>query len=168
MTLLTSPVGDIVWMAAHTPHEDKKTGKKTYSVRLAIDPSTDTDGFLAAVTKLNKKKVVTAKSYSGESEKLQEILATGKVLIEARSQFAPTVSDAQGNKLEEAPMFFAESTGKARMIVQPYTSDKGGTINLIEIVLYEINTPESETSGESREEQLARIRAQLREAARQE
>lgn len=169
MTLLTSPVGDIVWMAAHTAHEDKKTGKKTYSIRLALDPADDNEGFIKAVTKVNKKKVVTEKSYSGESPKLQAILSTGKVLIEARTQFQPTVSDAAGNVLEDIPMFFAESSGRARMIVEPYTSDKGGTVNLIEIVLVELTSPETTSeSGSTREEQLARIRAQLREAASQE
>lgn len=157
--LLKSPVGEIQFLAANKPVTDKKTGKESYSVNLAFDVKKDAK-FLKEISNINDAKVVTAATYRGKSEAIKALLATGKARIEAKSNFKPTVFDANGNELEEAPYFGSESTGTAQMIVQPYTSDKGGTINLIGIVIHEVKSPEGTTgSGVDRETRLQQLRA---------
>lgn len=167
--LMTSPIGELVFMATERPITDSKTNKQQYTVKLAFDVKKDKN-FLAQIAEINDAKVVTAQTYRGKSDKLKAILASGKALIEAKSNFKPTVYDSAGNELEESPMFFADSTGTAQMIVQPYRGDKGGTINLIGVVIHNVNSPEGTGggNGSSRETQkanLERIRDQLRASA---
>lgn len=164
--LITSPVGQIQFLAANKPVTDKKTGKESYSINLAFDVKKD-KAFLKTVSDLNDAKVVTAESYRGKSAAIKELLATGKARIEAKSKFAPEIYDRDGNKLDEAPMFFAESTGTAQMIVQPYESDKGGTINLVGIIIHSIEGPEGTNNngnGTDRETRLAQLRAEVAKA----
>jgi hypothetical protein len=164
--LLTSPVGQVQFLAANKPVTDKKTGKESYSINLAFDVKKDKE-FLKIVSDLNDAKVVTAATYRGKNEAIKALLATGKARVEAKSNFKPTVYDAQGNELEEAPMFFADSTGTAQMLVQPYTSDKGGTINLIGIIIHSIESPEGTVSGGTdRETRLQQLRAAVDNATK--
>jgi len=162
--LLKSPTGTIQWMAASKPVTDKKTGKESYSIKLGFDVKKDA-AFLKQISEINDAKVVTAQTYRGKQDAIKELLATGVALVESKSKFKPQLFDAAGNLLEEAPMFFADSTGTAQMIVEPYRSDKGGTINLVGIVIHSIASPEGTTtsSGVDRETRLA----QLRELAKQ-
>ncbi len=161
-SLVTSPIGTIQFMAAGKPVKDSKTGKESYSINLAFDVKKDAK-WLAQITEINDTKVVTAQSYRGKSESVKALLATGKARVEARSNFAPTVYDKDGNELEEAPMFFAESTGTAQMIVSPFKGEKGGTINLVGIILHSVSSPESIGDGEDRATKLARLRAYVAE-----
>jgi hypothetical protein len=167
MTLLTSPVGTVQWMAAANPVTDKKTGKEHYSLKLSFDVEKDKK-WLLDVSEINEAKVVTAQTYRGKQQSIKELLATGQAFVEAKSNFAPTVYDAAGNELEEAPMFFKESTATAQMIVQPWTGDKGGTINLVGIIIHSIDTPESTGTGDSvdRETRLAQLRAAVEAATK--
>lgn len=158
--ILTSPVGTIQWMAVNTPVKDSKTGKESYSIKLAFDLKTDAK-WLADVSEINDAKVVTAKTYRGKQESIKALLATGKALVEAKSNYKPEIYDKAGNVIEDAPMFFMESTGTAQMYVQPYRGDKGGTINLVGVKIHSLESPES--SGVDRETRLA----QLRELAKQ-
>lgn len=161
--ILKSPKGQIQWMAAENPVEDKKTGKKSYSIKLAFDVKKDKK-WLDSISEINDAKVVTAQTYRGKNEDVRAVLATGKAFVEARSNFKPEVYDADGNVLEEAPMFFAYSTGTAQMYVQPYTSDKGGTINLVGIKIHTIETPPREANeAVDRETRLAQLRALAKE-----
>ena len=157
--VLTSPVGEILFMAAEKAVVDKKTGKAAYSISLAINPKDDTNKWLEEVADINNTKVVTAKTYRGESDRIKAVLATGKVKVEAKSNFKPEIFDKDGNLLEEAPLFLSGSTGTAQMYVQPYQGEKGGTINLIGIKIHTIDTPESTTTGVDRETRLAQLRA---------
>ncbi len=163
--LLTSPVGTIQFMAAGTPVKDSKTGKESFSINLAFDVKKDAK-WLAQITEINDAKVVTAQSYRGKSDAVKELLASGKARVEARSNFKPTVYDKDGNELEEAPMFFADSTGTAQMIVSPYKGDKGGTINLVGIILHSVSSPESTGDGTDRETRLAQLRAAVEAATK--
>ena len=161
--LLTSPVGQIVFMAAENTVTDSKTEKKHYSVKLAFDVKKDA-AWLKQISEINDAKVVTERTYRGKSEALKAILATGKALIEAKSKFKPEVYDKSGNVLEEAPLFFAESTGTAQMYVEPYKGDKGGTINLVGIKIHSLETPEGATgTSVDRETRLAQLRALAKE-----
>lgn len=164
--LLTSPKGTIQWMAAVNPVKDKKTGKESYSIKLAFDVKADA-AFLKQVAEINDAKVVTAQTYRGKNDEIKALLATGKALVESKSNFKPEVYDKDGNVLEEAPMFFKESTGTAQMYVQPYRGEKGGTINLVGIKIHSIESPEStSTTGTSvdRETRLAQLRALAKES----
>lgn len=166
--LITSPVGQIQFLAANKPVTDKKTGKESYSINLAFDIKKDKT-FLKTVSDLNDAKVVTAESYRGKSAAIKALLATGKARIEAKSKFAPELYDKDGNKLDEAPLFFADSTGTAQMIVQPYESDKGGTINLVGIIIHSIESPNNTNTngdGTDRETRLAQLRAAVAEATK--
>ena len=162
--LLTSPVGTIHWMAAATPVKDSKTGKANYSVKLEFDVKKDAK-WLAQISEINEAKVVTATSYRGKSDAIKAVLTKGKALVEAKSKFQPEVYDAEGNVLEDIPLFFAESTGTAQMYVEPYVGEKGGTINLVGIKIHSISTPEgtSSSTGVDRETRLAQLRAMAKE-----
>lgn len=164
--LITSPVGEIQFLAANSPVKDSKTGKETFSINLAFDVKTDAK-WLAQIAEINDAKVVTAESYRGKSAAVKALLATGKARIEARSNFKPSIYDKEGNELEEAPMFFADSTGTAQMIVQPYQGTKGGTINLVGIIIHSVSSAQT-TSGDgtSREARLAQLRAAVESATK--
>lgn len=163
--LLTSPVGSIQFMAAENPVKSTND-KLQYTVRIAFDSKKDS-AFLNQVAEINDAKVVTAQSYRGKSEAVKALLATGKSLVSASSNFKPEVYDNKGNILEEAPMFYAESTGTAQMIVQPYHGDKGGTINLVGIIIHNVeNTEGTKGEGTDRETRLAQLRAAVAAATK--
>lgn len=154
-SLLKSPVGEIHYLAANTP--TKSTDDRVqYSAVILFDNKKDAK-WLSEISSINDAKVVTATTYRGKNAALKAKLETGKSKVEAKSNFKPHVYDKEGNELEEAPMFFADSTGTAQMIVQPYEGKKGGTINLVGVVIHNIETPES--SGTDRATRLEQLRA---------
>jgi hypothetical protein len=153
--LVKSPVGAIQFMAATNPVKSTND-KLVYTVRLAFDSKKDKE-WLDTVSKINDAKVVTSETYRGKSKETKALLATGVSLVSASSQFAPKVFDRNGDEMEEAPMFFADSTGTAQMIVQPYEGTKGGTINLIGIQIHSVEHPEG--SQTDRETRLAELKA---------
>ncbi len=159
-SLKTSPKGEIKFMAVENAVMNEKTGKAEFSIRLGFDSEKDKE-FLAWVTEVNDAKVVTEGNYRGKQKETKAYLSTGKSLVNATSQFKPKIYDAKGNELEEAPYFFADSTGTAQMIVQPYYGKKGGTINLIGVIVHNIENPEGTGEGVSRETRLAQLREQV-------
>lgn len=167
--LLTSPVGSIQFMAAENPVKQSKSDDKlVYTIKLALDVKKDKH-FLDQVAEVNDAKVVTAQTYRGKQQEIKDLLATGKALVSANSNFKPEIYDNKGNKLEEAPMFFGDSTGTAQMIVQPYRGDKGGTINLVGIIVHTVENKEGgegSTSGADRESRLAQLRAAVEAATK--
>lgn len=157
--LLTSPVGTIQFMAAEKQvKQSKKSDKLVYTIKLAFDVKKDKE-FLDTIAAINKVKVVTAKSYRGEVQEVMDLLATGKALISANSNYKPEVYDHNGNKYEEAPMFFGESTGTAQMIVQPWEGEEGGTINLVGIIVHTIENPEGTGEVKDRATRVAELDA---------
>lgn len=160
--LLTSPVGDIQFMAAENPVQSSKD-KLQYTIRLAFDSDKEA-AFLDQVAEVNDALVVTAKTYRGKSKETQALLETGKAMVSSSSNYKPKVYDAEGNEQEEAPFFFAESSGTAQMIVQPYHGPKGGTINLIGIIIHSIDNPEG--AGADRETRLAQLREAVEAATK--
>lgn len=154
--LKKSPVGEILFMAAENPVTDKKTGNEYYTLKLAFDVKKDKE-WLDEVAQINSAKVVTQHTYRGKNEEAKKLLSQGKAFVEAKSNFRPTVFDANGNEMEQNPYFFNESTGKAQMIVQPYVGEKGGTINLVGIVIHLLNNPESD--GTDKETRLSQLKA---------
>lgn len=161
--LLTSPVGSIQFMAANNPVKQSKSGDKlVYTIKLALDVKKDKE-FLAQIEAINDAKVVTAQTYRGKVQETKDLLATGKALVSANSNFAPEIYDSKGNKLDDAPSFFGDSTGTAQMIVQPWIGEKGGTINLIGIIIHSVENAEGTTGGTTggtdRESRLAALRA---------
>lgn len=162
--LLTSPVGEIQFLAINRPVTNSK-GTEVYSIRLALDSVKDAD-FIAQIAEINSNKPVTAASYRGKSKEVKELLAQGKTLISAETKFEVPIYDKEGNKLEEAPMFFADSKGTAQMVVQPYTkSAKGGTINLVAVILHSIES-ENSGNGVDRETRLAQLRSAVEAATK--
>ncbi len=161
ISLIKSPVGDIQFMAVTNPvSKSKGSEEKVYTVKLALDSKKDAK-FLADISAINDAKVVTAQTYRGKDKNIKEILANGKSLVAANSKFKPQLYDKTGNQLEESPNFYADSTGTAQMIVQPFVSDKGGTINLVAVVIHNLENPSGTSTTVDRETQLARIRAML-------
>lgn len=156
---LLSPVGSIQFMAAENPvKQDKSDNKEVYTVKLAFDVEKDKD-FLAQISEINDTKVVTAQTYRGKVEATKKLLATGKALVSANSVYKPEIYDNQNNQLEEAPMFFGDSTGSAQMIIQPWRGEKGNSINLIGIIIHNVESSKSEEKGiTNRKERLAQIR----------
>ena len=162
--LLTSPIGEIQVLAVNRPVTNSK-GTEVYSVRLALDSVKDAE-WIAQIAEINSSKPVTADTYRGKSKEVKELLAQGKTLISAETKFEVPIYDKDGNKLEEAPMFFADSKGTAQMVVQPYTkSAKGGTINLVAVILHSIESAEG-SSGTDRETRLAQLRSAVEAATK--
>jgi hypothetical protein len=161
---LTSPPGEIQFMAIENPVTDSKTEKEQYSIKLAFDVEKDAE-WLAQIEEINHAKVVTAKTYRGKSEAAKKVLAQGKAFVEAKSIYKPQGYDASGNELEENPMFFPESKGTARMIVQPYKGQNGGTINLMGVLIESIEGNESSGSVD-RETRLAQLKAAVEAATK--
>lgn len=165
--LLTSPVGSISFMAVENPvKQSKASDKEVYTIKIAYDNVKDKD-FLAQVAEINDAKVVTAQTYRGKVQEIKDLLATGKSLVSANSNYKPELYDSKGNKLDEAPMFFTDSKGTAQMIVQPWKGDKGGTINLIGVIIHSVEGAEgTASSGEDRESRLAQLRAAVEAATK--
>lgn len=161
--LLTSPVGTIQFMAAENPVKET-SGKSVYTLRLAFNAK-DCADWLSQVSDINDAKVVTAQTYRGKSDAVKAVLADGNAMISASSKFKPNVYDSEGNQLDEAPTFFGDSSGTAQMIVQPYQGEKGGTINLVGIIIHEIDTPTT-GDGTDRETRLAQLRAAVEAATK--
>lgn len=162
--LLTSPIGDIQFLAVNRPVVNSK-GTEVYSVRIALDSVKDAD-WIAQIAAINSSKPVTADTYRGKSKEVKDLLAQGKTLISAETKFEVPIYDKEGNKLEEAPMFFADSTGTAQMVVQPYTkSAKGGTINLVAVIIHSI-TSENSSGGADRETRLQQLRSAVEAATK--
>lgn len=157
--LLTSPKGSLQFLAAVNPVKAAKSDDKlVYTIRLAFDSEKDKE-FLEQVAEINDAKVVTAATYRGKSKETKELLATGVSLVSASSLYKPIVYDTEGNEMEDNPYFFVDSTGTAQMIVEPYTSNKGGTINLIGIIIHSLEHAEGKGEGMDRETRLAQLRA---------
>jgi len=166
--LLTSPVGSIQFMAANTPVKQSKADDKlVYTIKLALDVKKDKE-FLAIVNEINDAKVVTSDTYRGKVQAVKDLLATGKALVSANSNFKPEIYDSNLNVLEEAPLFFGDSTGTAQMVVEPWKGPKGGTINLIAIILHSVETNEDSEKkvSLSREDRIAQIRASMESSNR--
>lgn len=162
--LLTSPVGEIQFLAVNRPVTNSK-GSEVYSIRLALDTEKDAE-FISKIADINSSKPVTAQTYRGKNKEVKELLAKGKTLISAETKFEVALYDNKGNKLEDAPMFFADSKGTAQMVVQPYTkSAKGGTINLVAVIIHNIES-ENTTGGTDRETRLAQLRSAVEAATK--
>jgi hypothetical protein len=139
-----------------------KTEKEEYVVRIALDSVADAE-WIGQIAAINSNIPVTAATYKGKNAGIKALLDTGKTLIKTSTQFQPKVYDKSGNEVEDMPMFFADSKGTAKVIVQPYQGKKGGSINLIAVVINSMDAGES-ASGTSREERLGQLRAALQEA----
>lgn len=164
--LLTSPVGEIWYMAVNEAVENKKTGKSKREICLLLD-SAEAKDFITSVKKVNKGIPVTEHTYSGEDDNLKAALK-GKTKISAGTLFEVPVYDKDGNKLDEAPNFFKKNgdTGTAQMVVQPYTkSEKGGSINLAAVIIHNIESVEG-AEGTDRETRLAQLREAVEAATK--
>lgn len=162
--LLTSPVGEIQFLAAENPVKET-SGKQVYTIKLAFDVKKDA-AWLEQVSKINDAKVVTERTYRGKSDAIKAVLASGKALVGANSIYKPEVFDAEGNTMEESPSFYSDSKGTAQMIVQPYQGDKGGTINLIGIIIHSIENTESSGDGTDRATRIEQLRAVVKAATK--
>ena len=156
--LLNSPVGEIQFMAVGRPVPSSKGGE-VYAIRLAFDTKADAE-WIAKIAAINPNKPVTAQSYRGKNDEIKALLATGKTLISAETKFEVPVYDKEGNQMEDIPSFFKDSTGTAQMVVQPYTkSAKGGTINLVAVIIHSIDSATAATDGSSRADKAAQLQA---------
>jgi hypothetical protein len=163
--LLTSPVGEIQFLAVNRPVTTSK-GTEVYSIRLALDSVKDAE-WIAKIAEINSSKPVTADTYRGKSKEVKELLAQGKTLISAETKFEVALYDKKGEKLEEAPMFFADSHGTAQMVVQPYTkSAKGGTINLVAVIIHNVESENGNSGAVDRETRLAQLRSAVEAATK--
>lgn len=160
--LLTSPVGEIQFLAVNRPVTNTK-GSEVYSIRLALDSKKDAE-WISKIEAINPGIPVTSENYRGKktSKKYastKALLDSGKTLINAETKFEVALYDKDGGKMEEAPMFFADSKGTAQMVVQPYTkSEKGGTINLVAVIIHSIDS-ETTSGGTDRETRIAQLQA---------
>lgn len=158
-----SPVGQLLFLVANKALPNSK-GKDVYSVRIAFDSVKDAD-FIAEIADINPAKPVTSATYRGKTTSkgyaaTKALLDSGKTIISAESIYKPEIFDKDGNVMEEAPMFFADSTGTAQMMYTPYTkSEKGGTINLVGVKIHSLDSGSSTGSTVDRETRLAELRA---------
>ena len=143
--LLESPTGNIQFLAIKNMVKNKQqdTEASVYTIRLEFDGSTkEGKEFKSAIEKINNRIVST-----------QHASKPGNYTVKASTSFYPKVVDSEGNLVsqEDAPVFYAGSTGTATMIVKPYTGNKlGGAINLVGIAIHTLELaekPEDSSSG---------------------
>lgn len=140
----TSPVGEIFFMAVENTVKDSNNDP-CYTMRIAFDIEKDKE-WLEWVSEINNTKVVTSDTTRSKSDSVKEVLSQGKALVSANSKYKPEVfSAATGAKMEDNPMFFSGSSGTAQMIVEPYRGEKGGTINLIGVIIHSLEQGEVTT-----------------------
>lgn len=152
-TLLTSPVGEIQFMALNnkvskTVSNDSELG---YTVRIKYTNKTKEGAEWEKTIKAINPALVSTK----HAEK------AGEYTVRAFTKFDPLVLDAQGNEVEEKPNFYANSKGKASMTISPFMGNKlGGAINLVAVTIHELEEGEAPVST-AKEEILSQIRAAL-------
>jgi len=159
--LIISPVGEIQFMAVANTVLNEKTEKEEYVVRMAFDSKKDS-AFLTKISDINPDILVTSTTYRGKSQEIKALLQSGKTLIRAATLRTPLLSDANGNEIEEAPYFFKDSKGTAKIMIEPFEGKKGGGIKLAAIIIHDLEIGNATTTC-SQEENLARIRAALAE-----
>lgn len=152
--LLTSPKGEIQFLALANP-VSKVPGaedNKVYTVRLKFDSSTKEGAAWKKTVESINPNIVGTKHTNTKTE----------YTVRATSKYQPKVTDAKGNELEEMPMFFSDSSGTAKIIIQPYYGNKmGGAINLVAVVICDLDAG---TPASSREDRLAQLKAALQDA----
>lgn len=155
-TLLTSPKGTIQFLALNrkVAKDMKPNSTQGYAIRLKFDGTT-TEGkaWKDTIAKLNPNLIGS-----------KHIDNKGEFTVRAFTQFEVSVVDGAGNDVTDAPNFYKDSTGTARMIVQPYTGNElGGTINLVGVVIHSIEnaTAEGSTGTSSRDDLRAQLQAAI-------
>lgn len=153
---LTSPIGEIQFMALAKPVK-KYIGDDAplvYTIRLKFDGSTNEGkAWKKEIEKINPNLIGTKHTNSST-----------EFTVRASTKFEVKVTDSKGNELEEAPMFFGDSKGTAKMVVEPWTGNSmGGSINLAAVV---IDTLDNSTSGGDRESKLDALKATLAQATK--
>lgn len=153
---LTSPIGEIQFMALAKPVK-KYIGNDAplvYTIRLKFDGSTNEGkAWKKEIEKINPNLIGTKHTNSST-----------EFTVRASTKFEVKVTDSKGNELEEAPMFFGDSKGTAKMVVEPWTGNSmGGSINLAAVV---IDTLDNSTSGGDRESKLDALKATLAQATK--
>ena len=133
---ITSPTGNIKFLALRTPVKTYDGTKDVYKIRLEIDGTTPEGmAFREAISQVNAKKIVT------------DGCAEGHFAVNAQSQYEPKVLNAAGEEVE-APYFNSkEDTGTAFFQALVDTRGKQGTLHLTGVVLQDLElTEKSETS----------------------
>ena len=133
-------VGQILFMAAAKPINNKKTGKTEYSIKVLLDTA---DQSVQHLNSINDRKVV--KKDNG-------------MQVNFTSDFAPTVLDADGNKLEGSNIpFFDGRIDSGKAAVSYKVIDYGNTqiIRLAGIKLLELNLAQRENDDSQSVDSIA-------------
>lgn len=144
-------MGNIVFMSVDRAVTNKYNGRTAYTIRLEFDGNTVAGKeFKQAVQEVNPNIV----SETG--------CAPGYFKVAASSKFAPTVTDADGVELDDIPHWTKGSTGKALMTLKPYNGEKGGSLNLTGVAIFELDLAEGEDTGNAGVDLLKAAIAQLK------
>lgn len=162
-TYLTSPVGEIQFLALNNKVSKKMAlpnstyeGPKGYAARVKFDSNTKEGA------KWRKEIEAINPNLIG----IKHVSQPGEFTVRAFSLYKPEVRDGNNNPLEEAPNFYADSKGTARMVVTPYTGNSlGGTINLAAVMIYTLENKEQDQGDKL--DRLAQLQAELDNAAKQ-
>ena len=143
--LITSPVGEIQFLALSRPVKTFDGDSEVYKIRCKFDGTTaEGMAFRAAVEAVNAKKIVTTeKNAEGRIVDLPE----GFFIVNAQSKYVPTVLDANGTELTEDAIPYFDSrtdTGTAKFQAKVDTRGKQGTIHLTGVVLQDLTLAERE------------------------
>jgi len=122
--------GQILFMAAAKALTNKKTQKQEYSIKIKLDPA---DAAVAQLRDIAPYKVDTKtnRELNGEA-----------IVVNFTSDFAPTVVDANGEKLEsqEIPFFDGRiDTGTAMVTYKVIQYENNTIVRLSGIKLMELN-----------------------------
>lgn len=122
-TTETTGFGNIKFMFAAKALRNKATGKEEYVVKLEFDGTVAENLALKErLSSINSKKIVT-----------NNVSKAGNFIVSFSSTYAPTVVDAEGNKLEGKDIPFFDSridTGLASVL---YTIVDYGTTQIIRL-----------------------------------
>ena len=138
---LTSPPGKILYMNLDKPRFNKYSGREECSARYLFDGNTaEGAAFREAVSAVSPAKVVT------ESKTVD--IPEGHYIVGAWSNYAPKVTDADGEEVTEVPYFTAGSTGTAIMTLKSFTADKGSGFNLAGVAILDLDLkPQEKTEN---------------------
>ena len=148
---IVSPEGTIVSMALATPATNKyKNDRKEYYCRLMFDGNTEEGAkFKQQIQAINAKLVVT------NSDTLDIPKGCYTVKAWTGGEYQPKVVDYTNEELEVVPHFTKGSTGKAIMTVSGFAGEQGGTLNLYEVALGDLELAESNFTSNGVSQALA-------------
>lgn len=155
ITSYTTGSADILFMAAARPLTNKGTGKEEYSIKLAIDSATAEGKAVSSLLFDIAEYKIDTKTNRGLQRKgeLSADYSSGKFVVSFISNYAPVVTDWEGNTLEGSSVPFFDGrkdTGTANVTFKVIDYGDNKIVRLHGIQLMKLNlAPREEIASET-------------------